>query len=303
MPNTILDMTLGNPEFLHPYWDQLNVLGFLDLTKDLNYKYHSMNSLKKNIKLLHEKVGNANVDGHIVIGNGVTQLLNGLIALSNSDYVYAEPPHYHKFPEFAYLNLKYWGIDEPNNTQKIVTIPNNPDGKLPFAKMTFKDEIIDLNYNWPQYGQMHYVDSGIMLFGLAKAIGFASARIGWAIIRDKELAEDLETYVEHTTGGVSIYSQKIASRLIKKQLTLDNTVFEYGEKVLDERWKDVWFGMKFPFEVLNGKGMYLWCKGKKPKSIKVLSGELFGMDDSYFRISMGVNKSTWEKFKELYAAK
>lgn len=36
--------------------------------------------LEKHIRLLHEKVGNANVTGrHIVFGHGITQLLNGVI--------------------------------------------------------------------------------------------------------------------------------------------------------------------------------------------------------------------------------
>ena len=35
MSNLVLDMSLGNPEFLYPYWDKMNATAFLDLTKDL----------------------------------------------------------------------------------------------------------------------------------------------------------------------------------------------------------------------------------------------------------------------------
>lgn len=299
MSNVILDMSLGNPEFLHPYWAKQNTLAFLDLSKDLNYRYKSMNSLKHAIKLLHQKLKNADVsDCQVVIGNGVTQLLNGLINISSNPLVHAEPPYYYRFTEFAKLNNKTWINHE--NALKLATLPNNPDGKIYLPK---GEAIYDLNYNWPQYTMPVNYKFDVMVFGLSKALGLASARIGWALIKDKNLANKLEKYVEYTTGGVSIYSQKIANRLIKQQLIADTSVFQYGKKILDKRWNHLWFNVKLPFTILNSSGLFLWCEGVCPSNLKGVSGSQFGETDDKFRLNLGIKEQSWELFKELYAIK
>ncbi len=298
MENLLLDMSVGNPEFLQPYWNENDFPFLLEINKDNNYCYGSLEQLKNNIKQLHKKLSNADVtDCEVVIGNGVTQLLNGLIYLHSSPLIYAESPCYHRFFKFAELNNKKWIKHEHGLT--IVTLPNNPDANYYFSSN--KSVIYDLNYNWPQYTKPQNYNFDVMVFGFAKGFGFASSRIGWALIKDKQLAENLKEYVELTSGGVSIQSQKLATRVIEREISRKENVFSYGKKILEDRWQTIWYNTKLPFELLNGRGMYLWCMGECPKQLKGVSGELMGVSSEYFRLNLGCSEETWNKFKEIYA--
>lgn len=272
----------------------------IDLDINLAYQYSGLDELKTSIKKLHKKIRNANVDGYIVIGGGVTHLLNGLIATQESDFVYAQAPYYHKFPRYAELQKRHWA--ETDFETVIVTLPNNPDNSKKEPKPNTKGTVLyDLSYNWPTYGQVVEHNKDIMLFGLSKATGHASARIGWAIIKDKEVADKLNEWIEINSCGISYYSQLVAIKVIKNQIYEQDTVFKYGQEILSARWRTVLFHLDLPFERQSGGGMFMWCKGKCPDDIISIPGSEFGASDEYFRISLGVSDEVWEEFVERYA--
>lgn len=295
---TKLELGWGNPDFLQPYWEAHPINLNIDLNEQLAYQFTGLEDLKISIKKLHKKIGNANVDNkYIVIGSGATHILNGLISMHSSPLVYAEPPCYHKFYEFTNFANKTWAQHE--NSIEIVTIPNNPDGQI--KKGTSKFQVHDLSYNWPTYGRIENYDFDIMIFGLSKATGHASTRIGWAIIKDEEVAKQLEYWMHINSCGVSYYSQLAANKIIKNQALIKDTVFKYGEEVIIERWKDIMFSMNLPFERQNGNGMFMWCKGECPEDLTVVPGKLFGGPDDHFRISLGVSEETWQEFVRRFA--
>lgn len=295
---TKLELGWGNPDFLQPYWEANPKSFSIDVDLNLAYQFTGLEELKNNIKKLHQRIRNANVDNkYVVIGNGVTHLLNGLISISDNPLMFAQAPCYHKFYDFARIGNKTW--TEHENAVEIVTLPNNPDHTRKVGTSQFM--IHDLSYNWPTYGQSIEYNHDIMLFGLSKATGHASARIGWAIIKDEKVAKKLEEWIHLNSCGVSYYSQVIASKVIKDQvLTKSETVFEYGENVLSSRWRDVLYSLDLPFERQSGGGMFMWCKGEIPEGITAVKGSLFGATDEYFRISLGVSQEVWEEFVSRY---
>lgn len=295
---TKLELDWGNPDFLQPYWE-LNPQSFsFDIDVNLSYQFTGLEELKTNIKRLHKKIRNANVENkHIVIGNGATHLLNGLINIHPTPLIYAESPCYHKFYEFARIGNKTW-MNHPNAVE-IVTLPNNPDTARHSGTSQFL--IHDLSYNWPTYGQTKEYDKDIMVFGLSKATGHASARIGWAIIKDESIAKKLEEWIHLNSCGVSYYSQLIANKIIKTQALSKDNVFEFGLNILSSRWRNVLFDINLPFERQNGGGMFMWCKGTCPENITSVKGSLFGSTDEYFRLSLGVSEEVWQEFVRRYA--
>jgi aspartate/methionine/tyrosine aminotransferase len=305
-----LDMSWGSPAFLIPYWD-ITPIKTDDVKKPEGYQFGSRKQLKEKILELHGLVGNANVkDKHVVIGAGATQIILGLLnvlKLKKSDYAFgkkitsawAEPPHFSRFPILANFAGLDWKKDK--NSLTICTIPNNPDGMFStYAKC----DILDLTYMWPQYtSHLKKYNHPAMVFSLSKATGHASTRIGWAIIKDKDIAVALEQYIELSSSGLSIDAQIKAEKIIDSQLKRDFTVFEDGKKTLESRWDTVNRLVRskaFPFNVLNNSGMFLWAEGKCPENIICLPGEALKGQKNQFRLNLGCSDETFAAFVQMF---
>lgn len=295
-------MAWGSPSFLSSYWE-VNKIDVDKVKKPKNYSFGSRARLKNRIKKLHKKIKNAETKNkHIVVAAGATQILLGLMHVLREKNpkiksAWAKPPHFSRFPKLADFAKLDW-----YNTELAITItsnPNNPDNSI-------VDEtgstILDLCYNWPQYiDQVKKYDHPIMVFSLSKATGHASTRIGWAVLKDKELAKELENYIEISTGGLSIDAQIRAEKVLENQLNADYTVFDYGKHVLDERWKIInklKEDNKLPFEVMNSSGMFLWAKGLCPPHISHIKGSDLKATDEFFRLNVGCNEPDFEQFLE-----
>lgn len=278
-----IDLRFGNPVFLFPYWEKLMYSAY---NHDLSYKNKGESFLKNIIKSTHKKQRNAVSDyKYIVIGNGASQIIQAIIAVLDKS-VYAEPPFFTRFPIFANNVGKLFKtyqseLDDIN----IITTPNNPDNSINLSSGP-TNTIFDLSYNWKQYCEPYNYNRDIMVFSLAKATGHASNRIGWALFQDHELGKKVEQWIENNTCGVSYISQVHTFKILRNQLFSDKTVFDYGKKILKNRWKEL-NKRKFPFKILNENGMFIWGMGKLPKNIKGLLGSEFGTTDAYFRINIG----------------
>jgi histidinol-phosphate/aromatic aminotransferase/cobyric acid decarboxylase-like protein len=307
-----LDMSWGSPAFLNAYWD-ITPIKTDDVKKPQSYQFGSRNNLKELILKLHENVGNANVkDKHVVIGAGATQIILGLLnvlKLKNSDLsigkkitsAWAEPPHFSRFPILA----SFAGLDWKNekNALNICTVPNNPDGLFStYAKC----HILDLTYMWPQYtDRLKRYNHPIMVFSLSKATGHASTRIGWAIIKDKDVAVALEQYIELSTSGLSIDAQIKAEKIIDSQLKKDFTVFDDGKKTLEWRWSVIERLKRnrcLPFKVLNNSGMFLWAEGECPENIIGFPGEALKGQKNQFRLNLGCSDETFAEFVRMFTS-
>lgn len=195
-----LDMGVGNPEFMFPFWNRIGddeVL--ISMYPDRYMDSVHDEDLEGHIRTLHKTVGNINPDGyHLVIGNGATQLLAAAMrALDGgktkiyhceSIQTYAKPPYFSRFPYVSGsigTGFTSWANDDYDI--EIQTVPNNPDGQV--YEPICKKVIVDACYNWPQYMSGFTYDltgSPIVLFSLAKATGHAATRIGWALVKDKK---------------------------------------------------------------------------------------------------------------------
>lgn len=299
-----INLGWGSPDFLKPYWintpfeshSNLHTTYFFGIHPELKEAIINTHGLNKNAIASNK---------HIVVTNGATQALNALLYCLAPLRTFAEPPHYHKFPEFAKQQGVKWA--KTSDSLQICTIPNNPDYSFKFGT---EQSIYDLSYNWPMYmcGEALELNYDIMVFSMSKATGHATARIGWILCKDEALARKLDDFVEHSSG-VSIHTQLFAAHILKHQNELYNSnteeqsVWKFGEKVLLDRWVDITKLQRvLPYQILNNSGMFLWCKGKPPKECTVVMGSELGLTDEYFRINLGCSEENWNKYKELYAA-
>jgi aspartate/methionine/tyrosine aminotransferase len=311
----LLDMRFGDPAFMRPYWKSFKTEIIVGDGQDMGYlNAYGSESLKQTIKDIHNKVGNAAADDkYIVIGIGASQMISAALYALGLEEVWVKPPYFSRFEQFsqfAGIGIKFIKSElppVPGEFVEIVTNPNNPDGNRNDFPVT-STVIHDLVYNWPQYDDVVRYDEDIMVFGLAKATGHASTRVGWALVRDKYIADRMQHYIEMSVG---VESLKMCERVLRHQFIVEPqfTCFKHGKDKLRrrrEKLNEASKGKKL--KILNNKGMFVWgrIEGEnaseyfaKTYGILVVNGSYFGMsDDSYFRMNLGVDVDTFESLIE-----
>lgn len=297
-----LDLRFGNPVFLQSYWENLPTTPTVELP--MGYTKEGLDSLKESICNLHRRYQNVDYkDKHIIIGNGATQLLAAAFVSYNPEgYLTAEHPHFPRFPGIAeYVQIPFVDWDDRNKYKaiQIITSPNNPDGK--YQNTPKSNYILDASYNWPQYVQFatDYSKGPIVIFSAAKALGLASSRVGWAFVEDKDVAYQMQQYIEMTTSGVSVDGQARVQLAIEQAMESISSPFAYGASVLASRWKQInYIKQRLPFEIISDNGMFLWAFGDgiktffKERDILVVDGEDCGVyDNEYVRVNIGCSNS------------
>lgn len=134
---------------------------------------------------------------------------------------------------------------------ELVCSPNNPDGLSKQAVLSSENgkgkTIHDLAYYWPQYTAITAAaDHDIMLFTVSKTTGHAGIRIGWALVKDDEVARKMTKFIEMNTIGVSKDSQIRAARILsvvrnshdnsKIVHSVEESFFHYARRTMTERW-------------------------------------------------------------------
>ncbi|KAI3726982.1 hypothetical protein L1987_66789 [Smallanthus sonchifolius] len=285
------------------------------------------------ITRLHKVVGNAVTEGrHIVVGTGSSQLYQAaLYALSPPNgsgpmNVVSAAPFYSSYPlmtDYLKSGLHKWAGDayKFNKEQpyiELVTSPNNPDGftRQDVVKGDKGILIHDLAYYWPQYTPILLpAVYDIMLFTVSKSTGHAGSRIGWAVVKDREIAKKMTTFIEINTIGVSKDSQTRAAKIL--QAVSENqkeaeSFFDYSYKLMAERWRKIREAVNktelfslpsFPAETCSFSGQtfgqlpafaWLKCEGEvddcegflRRHKILTRGGKHFGACMKYVRISM-----------------
>ncbi|KAK3288733.1 hypothetical protein CYMTET_3802, partial [Cymbomonas tetramitiformis] len=191
--------------------------------------------LKDNILELHKLAGNVDTAGaHVVLGVGSTQLVAAaMYALSKRTTNYSSPalvwaakPYYGSYKaqaDYFRSELFRWTEDKPQVTSlqqviEFVTAPNNPDGSLRSSQVEGADVVTDAAYYWPHFipiartlqPEAHHP----LLFTLSKITGHAGSRLGWAIVKDAEVAKLMTEHVSTTTFHVSRDTQARALALL-----------------------------------------------------------------------------------------
>ncbi|CAN6353899.1 unnamed protein product [Urochloa humidicola] len=216
---------------------------------------------EREVRRLHRLVGNAVVDGyHLLVGTGSTQLFQAaLYALSPAEdgtpmNVVSPAPFYSSYPSVTnFLNsgLYRWGGDantfDGSNSIELVCSPNNPDGGIRKAVIKSKSgmTIHDFAYYWPQYAPiMEAASHDIMMFTVSKCTGHAGTRIGWALVKDTQVAQKMIKFIELNTIGVSKDSQLRAAKILKAicdgyelpSIGEENRLFHFSQQKMAERW-------------------------------------------------------------------
>lgn len=305
-----LDLTWGNAAFLYPFWERRAIMNS-DLGEHMSYG-EILNDLEKAIGDLHAKEKNVDLQSgnyHIVIGNGATQVIQAAISGLCCKHVIATAPYFQRFPAMAAMAGASFSTEASVSAEgylgynnEIVTVPNNPDGKINLATFAMSSgTIYDVCYNWPQYmisGHPILMNKDILVFSLAKATGHAGTRIGWALVRDHYLAARMRYFIEHQSCGVSIEAQQKAVAIIENHLIGFESVMEYGHAKLRYRWQ------RLAAEGLTAEdsnGMFLWIREPSRGffanlEIHGIQGSAFGGSDEYIRLNMGCSDENFEEF-------
>ncbi|CAI8587557.1 unnamed protein product [Vicia faba] len=364
---SIIDAQKGDPLAFGSYWKQMNdectlvIKGWelMSYYSDLsNMCWYMLPELKDAIERIHHLVGNAvTKDRYIVVGNGSSQLFQAsLFALSPLDVpdhpvnVVAAAPYYSEYKSainILHSRMFQWGgdaavYDKNEPYIEMVTSPNNPDGTLrePVVNSVAEGKFIyDLAYYWPQFTPItHKADDDVMLFTFSKCTGHAGSRIGWAIVKDIEVAKKMATFVQSSSMGVSKESQTRAAKIIgvicdgyqNLKSKESELFFEYSKRLMKERWEKLGeaveqsmvFGVvkypnaycNFTNEISETYPSFAWLKCEEGKenghnylrklNISSREGERFGADSKFVRVSMlGMDDDFNELVKRLSSVK
>ncbi|XP_027188019.1 tryptophan aminotransferase-related protein 1-like [Cicer arietinum] len=357
--DSVVNVEKGDPMIFSPYWEKMNdectvVIKAQELMSyvcdENSLCFYMLPQMRDAILRIHNVVGNAvTKDNYIVLGTGSSQLYHAaLYALSPSQppnhpiNVVAAAPYYSEYPdatEVLQSRLFKWSGDANTYNKnepyiELVTSPNNPDGAMrtPVVKSKAQGKIIyDLAYYWPQFTPItHQLNHDLMLFTLSKSTGHAGSRIGWAIVKDIEVAKNMIKFMRLSSVGVSRESQIRATKLLEVicdsyqnlKSIKSELFFSHSKRLMKERWEkfkgvieqsNVFTLVKNPIAYCNftketseSYPAFAWLKsaegikdGEKyleKFNICTRGGERFGVDAKYVRISM---ISTDGEFNEL----
>ncbi|CAA0328023.1 L-tryptophan--pyruvate aminotransferase 1 [Arabidopsis thaliana] len=362
MSDFVVNLDHGDPTAYEEYWRKMGdrctvtIRGcdlmsyFSDMT---NLCWFLEPELEDAIKDLHGVVGNAATeDRYIVVGTGSTQLcqaaVHALSSLARSQpvSVVAAAPFYSTYvEETTYVRsgmYKWegdaWGFDKKGPYIELVTSPNNPDGTIRETVVNRPDDdeakvIHDFAYYWPHYTPItRRQDHDIMLFTFSKITGHAGSRIGWALVKDKEVAKKMVEYIIVNSIGVSKESQVRTAKILNvlketcKSESESENFFKYGREMMKNRWEklrevvkesDAFTLPKYPEAFCNyfGKSLesypaFAWLGTKEETDLvselrrhKVMSraGERCGSDKKHVRVSMLSREDVFNVFLERLA--
>ncbi|KAK9684764.1 hypothetical protein RND81_10G230500 [Saponaria officinalis] len=356
----VINLDHGDPTMYEKYWqnagDKTTVVisGWQSMSyfSDIkNLCWFLEPTFAKEVVRLHDIVGNAVTEGrHIVVGTGSTQLFQAALYALSSDHssqpisVVSATPYYSFYRqviEYMKSGLYKWAGDTADFSAdgpyiELITSPNNPDGFLrqPIVNRTGGMLVHDFAYYWPQYTPITSpADHDIMLFTVSKTTGHAGMRIGWALVKDKEVAKKMTKFIELSSIGVSKDSQVRAAKILQAVSDSCNATgdfrkkenfFEISHQLIADRWKQLrnavnknkMFSIQeFPpafctytTRTFTTQPAFAWLKCESEeddcesilRKHKVLTrgGKHFGMSPQYVRISMLDRESNFDLFIE-----
>ncbi|KAL9243123.1 hypothetical protein vseg_017051 [Gypsophila vaccaria] len=355
----VINLDHGDPTMYETYWQNAGDKSTVVISGWQSMSYFSdVNNLcwfleptfAKEVIRLHKVVGNAVTEGrHIVVGTGSTQLFQAALYALSLDHATDHPisvvsatPYYSFYRqviEYLKSGLYKWAGDTANFDGEdpyieLITSPNNPDGfvRQPVVNRSGGMLVHDFAYYWPQYIPITApADHDIMLFTVSKTTGHAGMRIGWALVKDKEVAKRMTKFIELSSIGVSKDSQLRAAKLLQtvsdsREHSSDykkrDDFFEISYHLVANRWKQLREAVnqsrmfttpefplgfcKYTSRTFRTQPAFAWlkCEGEVEdcesflRNHKILTrgGKHFGMSPKYVRISMLDRESNFDLF-------
>ncbi|KAL0361822.1 UNVERIFIED_CONTAM: Tryptophan aminotransferase-related protein 4 [Sesamum radiatum] len=332
----------GDPLFLEPFWMQhaarsaVVVAGWHRMSYTFSDHSYISKELEDHIRRVHAVARNAVTKGkHIIFGGGSTQLLAAAvyalsINLSMPAEVVAASPAYPVYKTqtdfFQNTHFEYDGdalllknsSDTTANVIEFVTSPNNPDGNLREAVVSqgaSVKAIYDHAYYWPHFTAIPApTNQDVMIFTISKLTGHAGSRLGWAFVKDEDVYQKMQSYIEQAELGIAREAQLRALKLMKAILHADGReIFEYAYKKMSDRWRKlsdiVSLSKRFSiqeipplfcnfFEKVRGPSpAYAWLKCERKEDTNCTAvlraaniigraGSLFNVEERYVRLSL-----------------
>ncbi|KAL1347386.1 hypothetical protein AAHE18_07G001200 [Arachis hypogaea] len=344
--NRVINLDHGDPRVYEAFWREtgekttIRIAGWQSMSyfSDVsNVCWFLEPEFAEEVVRLHRVVGNAvTEDRHLVVGTGSSQLfLAALYALSPTHSpqpisVVSASPYYSSYPsmtDYQKSGLYKWGgdadkFDKSGPYIELVTSPNNPDGCVRRSVLNRSEGLLvhDLAYYWPQYTPISSPSNhDLTLFTLSKTTGHAGMRIGWALVKDKEVAKKMTKFIELNTIGVSKDSQLRAAKVLRAVSDScelqggGESFFQFSHKIMSDRWKQLreavqrsngFFSVPtfspsfctFFNQNLEPHPAFVWLKCERNvedcesflrgHNILTRSGTHFGVSQQYVRISM-----------------
>ncbi|XP_062232485.1 tryptophan aminotransferase-related protein 1-like [Phragmites australis] len=346
-PDSVVNLDHGDPTMYEAFWRETGDRATIVIPGCQTMSYFSdvggfcwflEPGFEREVRRLHRLVGNAVVDGyHVLVGTGSTQLFQAaLYALSPATdgapmSVVSPAPYYSSYPavtNFLNSGLYRWAGDantfDGDTCIELVCSPNNPDGGIRKAVIESKSgkAIHDFAYYWPQYTPItEAAGHDIMLFTVSKCTGHAGTRLGWALVKDREVAQKMIKFIELNTIGVSKDSQLRAAKILGAvcdgyETSLDgeaSRLFHFARQQMMERWSKLRAAVAasdiftlpnelsnyctFVKETITTNPPFAWLRCEK-EGVKDLEGFLrehkiitrggtkFGVDGRFVRVSM-----------------
>ncbi|KAK9934608.1 hypothetical protein M0R45_021745 [Rubus argutus] len=311
-PDTVLNLEQGDPAVFEPYWKKMGdkctmvISGsqWMSYISDFNNTCWFLEpELEGAVRRLHRTVGNAVVDDdrHIVVGTGSTQLYQAALYALTSPVDLSRSVSCLPLLTTRHIQMR-----------RTISVQGFTDGQ--YTTITAP------------------VDQEIMYFTFSKSTGHAGSRIGWAIVKDKEIAIKMSKFVELSSLGVSKDSQQRAAKIMgvicdgyqNCKAKNSELFFEHCQKLMAQRWerlrevveRNEFFSLpKYPKEYCLFSGefnephpAFAWLKCEEDIDLEKFlrgcikvqgrSGRKFGTDQKYVRISMLSKDEVFDQFLE-----
>lgn len=290
------NLSLGEPYFLHDVFKELGIYPTTDLG---DYHYPTTAPAPELMEQLRKQFPT----GYLVVANGAKQAISAAIEgllQGDTEYLALKAPYWPSYPTLGNLSSKRLRIInwDPTDVHRQISIdasPNNPDGRTGVEPV----DIWDAAYASPVYTSptklvippKHLVS----VWSAAKLYGCSGARVGWLHTEDKNIAEAASRYVEQTTSGVSVNSQRFVARTIKR---LENhpEALELAKMRLDQNrsiFKRILPHLK---SAVYNAGMFAWfepsnfskfSQSLKKSEVRLVTGDVCGGPKTFFRMSLG----------------
>jgi len=328
-PNCVIQLNHQQCTLCREWWRRVEEKSVMSLDFQLKYQEYPSQSglgplLTETIRKVHQQANNAETEGyHMVFGTGGTQLLHAFLYAFNQMMkrplnIYSRTPYYQYYKTYSDMNPCISTFNQsrdmnPRDVLEFVAIPNNPDGAI-HQRSFYNTPLVvyDLVYYWPHNTEgVTKASFPIMLFSLSKMTGHSSSRFGWALIKDKTLADHMVNYIWLLSHGVAIESQYRAYKVLSNILETKDNFYIYMKQLMMRRWDrllDIFqrFG-RGRFTILSPKGFVVaWIRCNQlernqtchqlflENNIFVNPGETYGSDPNHARFNMQGEESTFD---------
>jgi len=317
MSTNIIDASIGNPIIMSDRFISRNI--FQKTPNDILYQIEQPKDiialLKRYLLFLDEDF---DTSLNVIISPGGSTLaiaasLYAIQKLEDNEITVRNalsPPYYSSYIDIVgTMKNSRWVSTDSKSTVKMITSPNNPDGRLvdPNIKSRYKSKyiILDAVYDNPQFtGRCNTVNSWKYEYfksdyfcevNSISKIGFAGIRFGYIVTRNKELAYLANEYIENMNLGQNRSSN---TTFVTRYDELNNEIlYQNIYRQLHIRHEQIREIIPKRFIRSNNRVPYVFFELPMSifDSVDIISmlGTSYGVSNRYSRISIMIGEEDW----------